>query len=105
MRYITIAVTTKKPPHGTLSGLNRAEKVAMLKQNTSRRASELRQWLEDQHLRDQVRDVIYDSALGVLFMEATPEAKARIENAPNVTSVSEVEHIPVQLLHHRAARG
>lgn len=100
MRYLALAVTTRKPKQGSLTGLNRAEKAAELRRCTQQRAAEITRWLADQHLEDQVGEVISDNAMSVIFMEATPEVKKRLIDAPNVMAVSVVDEFPVQLLHH-----
>jgi hypothetical protein len=110
-------VTTKKKPTGAnqgetsrhlprfqvilerpaLTGTNRAEKIHQAREHSLQAYREVKDWIRDHELEDQLVDISEPTAFNILFVTGSADAASRLIEAPHVKRVDSSSDIPLDL--------
>lgn len=81
----------------TLTGANRSEKIHQAREHNLRAYREVKDWIRDHELEDQLVDVSEPTAFNILFVTGEPEAVNRLVDAPHVKRVDASPEIALDL--------
>ena len=86
--WINALVELNQPPPEQLAQLDRGQRYTLLADRTRQQRAELEMWLDAAEIEDQVMAIYTMEAMGVLLVQCTPAAAARLKEAPGVADVT-----------------
>jgi hypothetical protein len=95
---VNLAVTIKRPETEELQHLDRSEKYARLRANSEQRLEDIKAWLDQRDLTDQVAHIDNATVFNILFLTAEEALLEELKHAPGVLDVGIVEDIEIDPL-------